>query len=104
MKTINDAMKEANSYGYPNFIGEKHNAFNEGFREGVEFAQTWIDVNDELPEVGEKVLIKTSNNKYLYTEMYIPVDCNGNVLGIKAWSGSGYFRTSITHWKLIELK
>jgi hypothetical protein len=58
MKTINEAVKEANAYGYPNFTGATNEAFNSGFISGVEFAQRWILVEEEEPINREKVLIK----------------------------------------------
>lgn len=51
MKTIEEAAKAANSYGYPNYTGATNESFNSGFKAGVEFAQRWIPV-DKLEEDG----------------------------------------------------
>ena len=37
--------------------------FGISFHEGVEFAQRWIPVEEELPEIGEKVITKMSKDK-----------------------------------------
>lgn len=58
----------------------------------------WISVKDELPSVGETVLVVTSNGKYSCCSMYIPTDCRGVVIGSKRWKGSSSFTDSITHW------
>ena len=55
----------------------------ESFKEGVEFSQRWIPIEEELPEVGEIVLVKTKINKVTTCEMYIPKDYLGNILGEK---------------------
>jgi hypothetical protein len=74
------------------------------FIAGVEFAQQWISVEDELPEIEIEVIVKTINSKYSISKMYIPKDYNGTILGKKEWKGSGTFKSSITHWRQINLK
>ena len=76
----------------------------ESFKEGVEFAQRWIPIEEELPEVGEIVLVKTKINKVTTCEMYIPKDYLGNILGEKEWAASYNFKQAITHWRPINLK
>lgn len=76
----------------------------ESFKEGVEFAQRWIPVEEELPEVGEIVLVRTKINKVTTCEMYIPKDYLDNILGEKEWSASYNFKQAITHWRPINLK
>ena len=61
----------------------------------------WKKVKDSLPEVGEKVLVITRNGKYAISEMYIPKDCYGKVLGDKVWKGSGAFVDSIEAWRCL---
>ncbi|MGJ7024965.1 hypothetical protein [Petrimonas sulfuriphila] len=56
---------------------------------------------EELPEIGEKVIVKTSNGKYAITEMYTPKDCRGTILGKKEWRGSYTFKNSIVGWREI---
>ena len=50
MKTIKDAAKSANAYGYPNYTGANNEAFDSGFKSGVEFIQRWIPIEEETPE------------------------------------------------------
>ena len=78
--------------------------YQQSFKAGVEFAQRWIPVEEELPEVGEIVLVKTKINKVTTCEMYIPKDYLGNILGEKKWAASYNFKQAITHWRPIELK
>lgn len=83
-----------------------------GIRKGVEFAQRWISVEEELPEKSQRwhnesnsnykyydyVICKTKNRKYLITRRYQFLD---HVIN---WAGSGALQDSITHWRPIELK
>lgn len=71
------------------------------FRKGAEWQakqSPWVSLNDRLPEVGEKIIVVTKNHKYLLTEMYIPKDCKGNILGEKEWHVSSAVRDSIVAW------
>ena len=107
MKTINDAAIEcANIYlqGYRDSYPADENDFIDVFESGVEFAQRWIPIEEELPEVGEIVLVKTKINKVTTCEMYIPKDYLGNILGEKKWAASYNFKQAITHWRPIDLK
>ena len=47
---IEQAAKEANAYGYPNFNGEKHEAFNDGFLAGASF------VNERQPYTKDGII------------------------------------------------
>ena len=74
------------------------------FIAGVEWQakqSPWISVKDRLPDFGINVFVRTTNKKYGLTSMYIPKDCQGNILGDKEWHGSGVFKGSITHWMYI---
>lgn len=62
MKTIEEAAKSANAFGYPNYTGVNNEAFDSGFKSGVEFAQRWIPVAKELPEYNLTILFKEMNN------------------------------------------
>lgn len=62
----------------------------------------WRKVSDELPPIGTQVLVKTSNGKFSISEMYIPKDCNGSILGDIEWKGSFSFKSSIIEWKYIN--
>jgi hypothetical protein len=48
-KEIEQAAKENNAYGYPDFKGEKHDVFNEGFITGANF------VNERQPYTAENM-------------------------------------------------
>ena len=37
--------------------------FKDAFKAGVEFAQHWISVEEELPKIGEKVITKMTKDK-----------------------------------------
>ena len=105
MKTINEAATAwANSNVYPRNKEEYGKILHRSYKKGVEFAQQWIDVNDELPENGtlcitkdarEGVFTRYSIGKYnaehqKFQDLY-------NV----------YAKITIepvTHWRSVELK
>ena len=101
MKTIEHAAVEyAESLEDNDYTIETEAAF----KAGSEFAQRWIPIEEELPEVGEIVLVRTKINKVTTCEMYIPKDYLGNILGEKEWAASYNFKQAITHWRPINLK
>ena len=102
MRTVQSKAEEICIY-VDNSCDAKTVAY-ESFVSGVKFAQRWIPVEEELPEVGEIVLVRTKINKVTTCEMYIPKDYLDNILGEKEWSGSYNFKQAITHWRPIELK
>lgn len=91
METIEEAARkncEFNEFSLRQF--DKH--FIECFKDGVEFAQRWIPVEEELPKTEDKYLVIR----------------NGNI-EIELWKvtndkGYWYDYLGITHWRLIELK
>ena len=103
MKTINDAAQEYAINKYEGCTGIIEDTLVD-FKAGVEFAQRWIPVEEELPEVGDVVLVRTKIGKVLTCEMYIPMDDLGNVLGEKEWCGSYNFKQAVTHWRPVNLK
>ena len=102
MKTIEEAAKDFNDSHVNGHHPQKW--VSDIFNAGVEFAQRWIPIEEELPEVGEIVLVKTKINKVTTCEMYIPKDYLGNILGEKKWAASYNFKQAITHWRPINLK
>lgn len=91
MKTIHDAATERSIYYESNTYCD--------FKAGVEFAQQWISVEDgdELPAVGETVLLKFDNNEeHVTTGVYIK-----SFHGDCAYQESG---EQCTHWRPIERK
>lgn len=92
MKTIDDA---ANNYA---FGKSSSNVFNkahiEDFKAGVEFAQRWTPIEDELPPLNTYILTKGTKGEQVYYNSIImtklpPIDI------LKQF----YF-----HWRLIELE
>ena len=66
MKTIEEAAIEcANIYlqGYRDSYTVDENDFIDVFESGVDFAQRWIPVEEELPPIGEKVITKMAEDK-----------------------------------------
>ena len=102
MKTIKEAAHE---YFRAAQLGFENPGSENGFKAGVKFAQRWISVEDELPEVknhGFSDLVLTKNSYgNIMLERYdseskqfngIRYDCINNNDG------------QVTHWRPIELK
>ena len=74
----------------------------ESFKEGVEFAQRWIPVEEELPEIGEKVITKMAKDKRtsygIATRIREEWEINAH------WIDHTFSHMNITHWRPIELK
>ena len=67
------------------------------FRAGAQFAQRWISVEDELPEIDIRVLYK--NNVNYGVAFRVPsIDNTVN------WNIFQYPDNQITHWRPIELE
>jgi len=98
MKTIKEAANEA--------FNDISLGVDYLFEEGVEFAQRWIPVEEELPEDSvcfdlryENVLVKTKNGN-------VTTSCRIWNLHLSKWEwkGSGTFKDSIVFWRPIEYK
>ena len=80
----------------------------EMFEAGVEFAQRWIPVEEELPEVGTMVLTKMEKRhgdtwvEHFYS-IVTRMTPSGEWEDVK-WSDVGFNRGIVTHWRPIELK
>ena len=84
MKKIEQALDEAyNNAGSNAYFGN-------GFRSGVEFAQRWIPVEEELPEKSKQVIVKLENGWHTCT--WLTED------------GTFAFNVKPTHWRPINLK
>ena len=74
----------------------------DSFKEGVEFAQRWIPVEEELPEIGEKVITKMAKDKRtsygIATRIREEWEINAH------WIDHTFSNMTITHWRPIELK
>ena len=87
MKTIEDAARDyAESFEDNDYTIETEFAF----KAGVEFAQRWISVEEELPEVSKQVIVKLPNDWHTCT--WLMKD------------GTFAFNVKPTHWRPIELK
>ena len=71
-------------------------ALENGFKLGVEFAQQWISVEDELPISGTQFLLKDENGN-IYIGCYIEEIRAFRPYGAKGKAGG------ITHWRLINI-
>ena len=90
MKTIEEAAHELWRKEY---IGEiDHNEYDEIFRSGVEFAQRWIPVKEELPPIREKVL-------GLYKDYE-----NMDYVFLVYFRGGEDELSFVTHWRPINFK
>ena len=101
MKTIEEAAKEyaKDKYSYiPDMIFQCENHFEAG----VEFAQRWIPVEEELPEIGEKVITKMTKDKRtsygIATRICEEWEINAH------WIDHTFSHMTITHWRPIDLK
>jgi len=93
MKTIEEAAIEcANTYvkGYRDFYPSNEGDFIDVFESGVEFAQRWIPVEEDLPEKFKQVIVKLENGWHTCT--WIMED------------GTFAFNVKPTHWRHIDLK
>jgi len=105
MRTIEEAAKEwcdnnDNSHGY------------DAFRAGAEFAQTWIDVNEELPIYGVDVNVRFTdkNGKVkqctasfeLINQYNTPDSPKFEIWFVFPWGG--HELNTVTHWRPIDLK
>ena len=74
----------------------------EMFEAGVQFAQRWIPVEEELPEIGEKVITKMTKDKRssygIATRIREEWEINAH------WIDHTFSNMNITHWRSIELK
>ena len=76
--------------------------FTISFIEGVEFAQRWIPVEEELPKIGEKVITKMTKDKRasygIATRIREEWEINAH------WIDHTFSNMTITHWRPIEYK
>ena len=107
MKKIEEGAEiyyQSNEYQKSNSL----NRFDNIFKAGVEFAQRWISVEDELPKEGVSVLIK---NDFGYFGINIlengiwrmcTVEKIAGLLNLKEYELENF--ATPTHWRPIELK
>lgn len=94
MKTIEEASEEFEKENGEKIWHKNENSGSilcvESFKSGVEFAQRWIDISDEMPEVGVQILTKNG-------------DKVGLSLPLTMWDIKDITEFA-THWRPIELK
>ena len=85
---------------YPSEIKDIVSDMEQSFIDGANWQKNnmWIFVKNELPDVDRQCFVITKNGKCSASNMYIPKDCHGNVLGEKEWKGSLSFKESIVAW------
>lgn len=76
------------------------------FKAGVEFAQRWIPVEEELPGYGVKVLVMIDDiSGKVHPNEFIDIDYTVNIAhGKKAFDCEIGSSDKVTHWRSIELK
>ena len=96
METIEQALDEA----YKNAGSNAY--FGNGFRAGIEFAQRWMSVEEELPKIGEKVITKMTKDKRtaygIATRIREEWEINAH------WIDHTFSNMNITHWRPINIK
>lgn len=91
MKTINDAALEyAELKANKLFRRLEVSIAEKSFKAGVEFAQRWIPIEEDLPEKFKQVIVKLENGWHTCT--WIMED------------GTFAFNVKPTHWRHIDLK
>ena len=111
MKTIEEASIEcANTYvkGYRDSYPANEGDFIDVFEAGVEFAQRWISVEEELPPIGEMVLTKMEKRHgdtwvQHYYSTATRLENQGEWQDVN-WVDHSMSFGHITHWRPIELK
>ena len=100
MKTIEEAAKDFNDSRVNGHHPQKW--VSDIFNAGVEFAQRWIPVEEELPPIGEKVITKMTKDKRtsygIATRIREEWEINAH------WIDHTFSHMNITHWRPIELK
>ena len=114
MKTIEEAKDDCIlncgclRYRESDYAAGYANGIDYGFESGVEFAQRWISVEDELPQEGTSVLIK---NDFGYFGINVlengiwrmcTVEKIAGLLNLKEYELEKFAMP--THWRPIELK
>ena len=109
MKTIEEVANDyvKNKYGefaLLDVIGEDTSIkdLRNDFIAGVEFATKWINVDDELPQIGEKVITKMNKDKR--TSYGIATRIREEWEIDAHWIDHTFSNMTITHWRYIDLK
>ena len=115
MKTIEEVAKEfEKENGEKIWFSNDHQQGTalciESFKAGVEFAQRWIPVEEELPKEGSKVLVKLYDNDFIVCMFRNGIFKNTTPTPQKTYGNcdGNLFRENltefITHWRYIEIQ
>jgi len=96
MKTIKEAAKSP-EFNRALLLSNPHQVITKSFESGVEFAQRWISVEDELPHVDPDFEF----SEMVLTKVMDTYCTNRYHSGLKRWSS---WDMNVTHWRPIELK
>ena len=107
MKTTEEAAKEYSRRVSPQSDWTARNA-EISFKAGVEFAQRWIPVEEELPEVGAMVLTKMEKRHgdtwvQNYYSTATRLENQGEWQTVN-WVDHSISFGHITHWRHIDIK
>ena len=92
MKTIEEAAKD---YSKSKSSAEVFRCAHEtDFKAGVEFVQRWISVEEELPEIGDEIIVKLKEHPLKKYQAW-SIECRRDIEIIPVFA---------THWRPIELK
>ena len=114
MKTIEQAKKEYadsivplgghDKYSAPFITAfERHENVDDAFKAGVEFAQRWIQVEEEMPEAddhSDPIEMKLKNGVIVSGYRF----SDGDWLQHDEFGRGKIIKTKVTHWRPIELK
>ena len=107
MKSIEEAAREYAVHMVGSDSSYEQNDLEEGFKAGVEFAQQWISVDDELPPCSdEDILIKgiDSDGRENMPDIGYMHSSNDNKPSKENFISLSGEITEVTHWRPIELK
>jgi len=101
MKTIKEAAKSP-EFNRALLLSNPHQVITKSFESGVKFAQRWISIDDELPEIKNEryqIFIKRAFKIDPYEVFSISplIKSKENLIEI-------FSEFSVTHWRPIELK
>lgn len=112
MQTLEQASLQNSKLHYIQaFSHELHKDADMDFRAGINFFQTWISVDEELPETNEHLIHKGEPEDVTKTVKLLAMTDCGSVTDnyrIKMIDGKwdwfmGYEGEVVTHWRLLSI-
>ena len=104
MKDLEDSALD---YVNSTSITFPEDAIKKAFKSGVEFAQRWISVDDELPPCSyEDILIKgiDSDGRENMPDIGYMYSSSNNIPNKENFISQSGEITKVTHWRYLELK